>query len=256
MSPPAGADSRPGAPLSNRNQADALETQRGVDDGSVPSAGDSPPFADLVSDDATIKATPVVELGADYHPTPGAASSAPDVGETINYFGQSVAPAPGRYEPPSVNQEMIGAQTGGESRGQMSPKAWDTGTEETLVGQPGLTTRMANATAASDALLDLGDIGRPPPQPKRMISFLIWTMSSSLFEVDRSTGRGRDAGSAGKVGVEAARARPKALPHPVASPPIMPALSAEAAHGGRLISQSRRNFPGRLMPVKPGTSSR
>ena len=249
VSPPAGAESRPGAPLSNRNQADASETWRGVDDSSVLSATDSPPFADLVADDATIKATLVAELRGDYHSPSDVASSASDVGETIEYFGQSVEPAPGRYEPPSVNQEMVGAQTGEQLLGQMPPKAWDTGTEETTVGQPGLTTRMANATAAADALLDLGDI-EPPAATAEADDFIL-DLAEDVPAYSRSTGTPVEAAtvaatheSAAKFGVEAGEGAYQVSPSSGRQSADYAGAFAEASHGGAIDQAITPQFSG------------
>jgi CheY-like chemotaxis protein len=248
VSPPVATESSPGAPLSNRNQAGASETRRGADDSSVPSAGDPPPFADLVSDDATIKATPVAELGANYHPAGDKASSASDVGETINYFGQSVEPAPGWHEPRSVNQEIVGAQTGEESRGQMPPKAWATETEETTVGQPDLTTRMANATAASDALLDLGDI-EPPAATAEADDFIL-DLAEDVPAYSRTTGAPAEAAtvaathdSAAKFGAGAGEGAYQGAGSSGQQTDYAGAF-AEASHGGAIDQSIKPQFSG------------
>ncbi|HVF28719.1 MAG TPA: response regulator [Pyrinomonadaceae bacterium] len=247
VSPPAGAESRPGASLSNRNQAEASETGRGVDDSSGPLA-DPSPFADLVADDATIKATPGAELRGDYHPPSYVTSPASDVGETIEYFGQSVEPAPGQHEPPSVNREMVGAQTGEEPRGQMPPKAWDTGTEETMAGQPGLTTRMANATAASDALLDLGDID--PPAAAQADDFIL-DLAEDVPAYTRTTGAPVEAAtvaasheSVAKFGVEAGEGAYQVAPSSGRQSADYAGAFAEASHGEAMDHSLTSQFPG------------
>ncbi len=249
VSPPAGAESRPGARLSELDQAGASESGRNVDDSSVPAAGDPSPFADLVADDATIKATPGAELRGDYHSPSDVASSASDVGETIEYFGQSVEPAPGQHEPPSVNQEMVGAQTGEQLLGQMPPKAWDTGTEETTVGQPGLTTRMANATAADDALLDLGDI-KPPAATAEADDFIL-DLAEDVPAYSRSTGTPVEAAtvaasheSAAKLGVEAGEGAYQVAPSSSRQSADYAGAFAEASHGEAMDHSLTSQFPG------------